>query len=140
MFKAEVFLKNSKGASIWQYEVEQDEENSLWKVTDWLKKIEKRFGKGKDKSIKRDIFELIKLEKIESETMGDFNRRIKKFIRCMDETMYTDILLKKAYLDIISGVDNNIRWNLAQISKEKTLDGLMKTASNLDKIKSSSNR
>ncbi|OLY79785.1 hypothetical protein AYI68_g6137 [Smittium mucronatum] len=83
-------------ASIWQYEVEQDEETSLWTVTDWLKKIEKRFGKGKDKSTKRDIFELIKLEKIESETMGEFNRRIKMFIRCKDETMYTDMLLKKA--------------------------------------------
>ncbi|OMJ14802.1 hypothetical protein AYI69_g8439 [Smittium culicis] len=127
-------------ASIWQYEIEQDEETSLWTLSDWLNKTEKRFGKGKDKTSKRDIFELVKLEKIDSETMGEFNRRIKMFIRCMDETMYTDTLLKKAYLDLISGVDNNIWWNLAQISKEKTLEDLMKMATNLDEIKSSSNR
>ncbi|OMJ26954.1 hypothetical protein AYI69_g3627 [Smittium culicis] len=95
-------------AAIWQYEAEQDEDTTEWTLTDWLGKTEKRFGKGKDKASKRDIFELVKLEKLPSETMSEFNRRIKMFIRCMDDTMYTQNLLKKAYLDLISEVDNNI--------------------------------
>ncbi|OMJ16855.1 hypothetical protein AYI70_g6331, partial [Smittium culicis] len=127
-------------AAIWQYEVEQDEDTASWTLTEWLGKTEKRFGKGKDKTSKRDIFELVKLEKLSSETMSEFNRRIKMFIKCMDENMYTETLLKKAYLDLISEVDNNIWWNLAQTSRDKTLDELMKMATTLDELKTSSNR
>ncbi|OMJ14646.1 hypothetical protein AYI70_g7752 [Smittium culicis] len=127
-------------AAIWQYEVEQDEDTASWTLTEWLGKTEKRFGKGKDKTSKRDIFELVKLEKLSSETMSEFNHRIKMFIKCMDETMYTETLLKKAYLDLISEVDNNIWWNLAQTSRDKTLDELMKMATTLDELKTSSNR
>ncbi|OMJ19056.1 hypothetical protein AYI70_g4971 [Smittium culicis] len=113
-------------AAIWKYEAEQDEDTTEWTLTDWLGKTEKRFRKGKEKASKRDIFELVKLEKLPSETSGEFNRRIKMFIRCMDDTIYTQTLLKNAYLDLISEVENNLWWNLAQTSKDKTMDELMK--------------
>ncbi|OMJ12672.1 hypothetical protein AYI69_g7318 [Smittium culicis] len=93
------------------------------------------FRKRKEKDVKKRHIRTSKIGKLSRDTMIEFNSRIKMFIKCMDETMYTDTLLKKAYLDLISEVDNNIWWNLAQTSHDKTMGELMKMATTLDELK-----
>ncbi|OMJ14208.1 hypothetical protein AYI69_g8694 [Smittium culicis] len=153
MFKFEVFPAKFHGSSSdvmsigiwiskaanWQFDMEQDEDTAEWTLSKWLKKMESHFQKIKDKSKKRDIFELAKMTMKPGETMVDFNKKFKEFVRGMEETMYTKELLKKTYVDMLSKIDNNIWWNLAQSVSNDSIEELMKKSIQLSEIKIAAN-
>ncbi|OLY77708.1 hypothetical protein AYI68_g8258 [Smittium mucronatum] len=122
-----------------QFDMEQDEETAEWILSEWLKKMKSHFEKVKVKLKKRDIFELASMTMEPEESMVDFNKKFKYFVRDMEETMYTKELFKKTYVDMLSKVDNIIWWNLAQSIGRDSLEELMKKSIKLSEIKMAAN-
>ncbi|OMJ24217.1 hypothetical protein AYI69_g4711 [Smittium culicis] len=60
------------------------------------------------------------------ESLVELNKKFKEFVRGMEEIMYTKELLKNTDADMLSKIDNNILWNLAQSVGIDLLEELMK--------------
>ncbi|OMJ17587.1 hypothetical protein AYI70_g5884, partial [Smittium culicis] len=120
-------------AAKWQNDTELEEDVSEWKLENWTKALEDKFGDKKKQ--KGNVFLLIKMEKKVDETLEDFNKRFTNYLKTIEPEMYTEELVKKAYIDIMKKIDENVWWQLAQRKKLGTIKSLMEEADRLMIIK-----
>ncbi|OMJ21150.1 Transposon Tf2-11 polyprotein [Smittium culicis] len=99
----------------------------LWTEDEWLKKLIEKFGKVE---FKGSIFELIKFNKDKDESMDVFNKKFAKYVPTIPKE-----LIKKVYLEIISGIDHNVWWQCTQLDKDLELDKVMEDAVKLMNVK-----
>ncbi|OMJ15239.1 hypothetical protein AYI69_g8266, partial [Smittium culicis] len=117
----------------WQNDTELEEDVSEWKLENWTKALEDKFGDKKKQ--KGNVFLLNKMEKKVDETLEYFNKRFTNYLKTIEPEMYTEELVKKAYIDIMKKIDENVWWQLAQRKKLGTIKSLMEEADRLMIIK-----
>ncbi|OMJ09517.1 hypothetical protein AYI69_g10622 [Smittium culicis] len=132
----ELFKLWLKGdAAKWKFDVEDAEKTEQWDFLQILEKFQEYFVTKKAKNFPGDVFSLMKLSKEKNETMEEFNREFKVYLKRIDKKMYTIELIKKAYVVTISRIDNNIWWQLAQKTESLSLEELMKESCSLMDLK-----
>ncbi|OMJ25431.1 hypothetical protein AYI69_g4302 [Smittium culicis] len=87
-------------AAEWQHEQAKHKDAKSYTLDEWLNKLIEKFGKVE---FKGSIFELIKFNKDKDESMDVFNKKFAKYVPTIPKE-----LIKKVYLEIISGIDHNV--------------------------------
>ncbi|OMJ20152.1 hypothetical protein AYI69_g6330 [Smittium culicis] len=114
-------------AAEWQHEQAKNKDAKSYTLDEWLNKLIEKFGKVE---FKGSIFELIKFNKDKDESMDVFNKKFAKYVPTIPKE-----LIKKVYLEIISGIYHNVWWQCTQLDKELELDKVMEDAVRLMDVK-----